>query len=204
MRDDHNAGGRGLPGISREDVCMTGYMFDTNVFNRILEHQLDISYFPSAAEFYVTHIQRDEIGATRNDERRRELLATFAATPAASVPTESAMYGVSKWNECKWSSEDGKFQQMLESLNRLNSSKHNNGLDILIGETALRNGYIVITDDSDLATVVREFHGRTMVLTEFLSLHSHEDQRLGDRSGEIEDDNLDPSFCSLGSNRPES
>jgi len=76
---------------------------------------------------------------------------------------------VSKWDESKLSSEDGKFQEMLASLNRLNSGKANNNCDILIGETALRNEFVLVTDDADLAKVVREFYGKTMVLTEFLT-----------------------------------
>ena len=38
-------------------------------------------------------------------------------TPATSVSTESAVWNVSKWDESKWSSQDGKFQVMLASLN---------------------------------------------------------------------------------------
>ena len=58
---------------------------------------------------------------------------------------------------------------MLSSLNKRNESKENNGKDVLIAETAIRNGYALVTDDSDLANVVRELNGKTIHFHELLS-----------------------------------
>jgi len=145
------------------------YMLDTTVFNHIVRDDVDLSSLPENATFLVTHIQLNEIQATRNEEKRQRLLRVFAEVPSKRVPTESAMWDVSEWREAKWGKEDGLFEAMLASLNKRNGSKENNGKDVLIAETAIRNGYALVTDDSDLANVVREFNGKTIHFHELLS-----------------------------------
>lgn len=145
------------------------YMLDTTVFNHIVRDDVDLSSLPENATFLVTHIQLNEIQATRNEEKRQRLLRVFAEVPSKQVPTESAVWGVSEWGEAKWGKEDGLFEAMLASLNNRNGSKENNGKDVLIAETAIRNGYVLATDDSDLANVVREFNGKTIHFHELLS-----------------------------------
>ena len=144
-------------------------MLDTTVFNHIVRDDVDLSSLPENATFLVTHIQLNEIQATRNEEKRQRLLRVFAEVPSKQVPTESAVWGVSEWGEAKWGKEDGLFEAMLASLNNRNESKENNGKDVLIAETAIRNGYVLATDDGDLANVVREFNGKTIHFHELLS-----------------------------------
>jgi hypothetical protein len=149
------------------DCAMTQkYMFDTTVFNRIL----DVETFPRDAQYFITHIQRDELDKTRNSERRDHLKFVLRSVNPTSMPTVSTMWGVSSFGECGFGSNDGLCQKMLESLNALNGKKKNNGEDVLIGETALLNDCHLVTDDADLATVVSEFHGKTMTFSEFLRL----------------------------------
>ena len=145
------------------------YMLDTTVFNYILRDDVDLSSLPENAMFLVTHVQLNEIQDTPNDEKRQRLLRVFAEVPSKRVPTESAMWDVSEWGEAKWSKEDGLFEAMLASLNKRNGSKKNNGKDVLIAETAIRDGHVLVTDDSDLANVVREFNGKTIPFQELLS-----------------------------------
>jgi predicted nuclease of predicted toxin-antitoxin system len=80
------------------------------------------------------------------------------------------MWDVSEWGEAKWGKEDGLFEAMLVSLNKRNGSKKNNGKDVLIAETAIGNGHVLVTDDCDLANVVREFDGKTISLQGLLSI----------------------------------
>ncbi len=65
-----------------------------------------------------------------------------------------AMIGKRLQLNTQWGKDDGLFKKMLESLNRRNGNKQNNGLDILIGETAVRNEFCLVTDDADLSEVI--------------------------------------------------
>lgn len=144
-------------------------MFDTNIFNRILDGQIDVKTLPNTEPFYVTHIQRNEIENTKNAERREALLRTFHGIDHSQVPTESAYWGISEWGAAKWSDDDGVIEGMIEKLNQKNKNKKNNGLDALIGETAIKNEYTLVTDDNDLREVVMEMGGTVIDFEEFLS-----------------------------------
>ena len=69
-------------------------MFDTNTFNDILDGKIDLASRPTDARYVVTHVQLDELNATK-DERRKVLLNVFELVSADSLPTESMVWGVS-------------------------------------------------------------------------------------------------------------
>lgn len=48
---------------------MVHYMFDTQIFNEILDQTIDLSIINNAL-FYVTHIVLNEIQATNNVKRK--------------------------------------------------------------------------------------------------------------------------------------
>jgi hypothetical protein len=163
-------------------MSIPAYMFDTVVFNRILDGVLDISMLRGRARFYATHIQLDEILKTSNLERREALLAVFnkiterkVATESMVsdvsrldeaklgggniVPTESAVWNVSRWGQAKWGEEDGLCSAFKAELDRLNKNKANNVQDSLIGETTIKYHFTLVTDDSDLFRVTKQFGG---------------------------------------------
>jgi hypothetical protein len=76
-------------------------MFDTNIFNAILDGNVDLTPCLNRTTLYVTHIQHDELAATRNEVRRNKLLAVFQAANGRRVPTESMVWDVSNWDESK-------------------------------------------------------------------------------------------------------
>ena len=144
-------------------------MVDTNIINRILDHNLDLKRFKSSGKaFFVTHVQKDEIINTPDEIRRDELLSIFQEV-AESVPTESALWGMSNWGESKWAADDlvGK---ILKELNKKDKRK-SNPQDALIADTAIKNNYILVTEDGPLYYVVTEnFKGVAQKLDEFLNL----------------------------------
>lgn len=158
-----------------------GYMLDTNVFNHVLDGTIDIGSL-KGRRLIATHIQRDEINNTKDEVRRAALLSVFeflageqAPTSSAVagisvaggacagsdgvVPTESAVWDVSRWDEAKWGAEDDIFEGMRRELDALNKRKRNNAHDILIAETSVRNGWVLITGDADLFAVVSKYRG---------------------------------------------
>jgi hypothetical protein len=164
-------------------MSIPAYMFDTVVFNRILDGALDIGAFVGKARFYATHIQLDEINETSNPQRRQALLDVFSRItqrnlPTESfvlgvsrldearlgggniVPTESAVWNVSTWGQAKWGEADGLYTAFKAELDTLNNSKPNNVQDTLIAETAMKNRFDLVTDDFDLCTVTKKFGGQ--------------------------------------------
>jgi hypothetical protein len=49
-------------------------MFDTNVFNHLLDGIWELRGFIGRAKFYSTHVQIDELSKTSNAERKKALL----------------------------------------------------------------------------------------------------------------------------------
>ena len=170
-------------------------MFDTNVFNRILDGQLSIETSRGDIIAYATHIQRDEINNTKNPDRRGQLLKVFHeeiidSEPTSSfslgtsrldearlagdrvLPTSSAAWDTSRWDQASWGDEDNIFESMKGELDALNRGKKNNVQDILIAETALKRGLTLVTDDSHLRTVIMKFGGHALSVAEFASLDS--------------------------------
>jgi len=147
---------------------MKQYMLDTMIFNRILDHDLDIHFFKRKdIQVFTTHVQRDEINKTKNEMRRKELRSVFRELEN-SVPTESALWDKSNWGESKWSA-DNLVEKILEELNKKDKRK-SNPRDALIADTAIKNNYILVTEDGPLYYVVTEiFEGTAQKLDEFLN-----------------------------------
>ena len=135
------------------------YMFDTNIFNRILDGAIEISGFRGRAHFYATHIQLDELKATSNVQRREELLAVFEEVVGNNkIPTESFSLDVSWLDEAKLGDKENDLcSQIKTELDKLNNNKTNNIQDSLITETAMKNGLTLVTHDSHLFFVATKF-----------------------------------------------
>lgn len=167
-------------------------MFDTRAFNLILDKDFPLESLKDHVTAYATHVQRDEISNTKNLERRVALLQIFKNVVSESVPTESLVLGVSRlgearlgggrivptesavWDvsrcdEAKWPSSDNLYTQIKTNLDALNKGKRNNVQDALIAETSIKGGYILVTDDTDLVEVTKEYGGKCMSLDELLS-----------------------------------
>jgi rRNA-processing protein FCF1 len=66
------------------------------------------------------------------------------------------------FDQAYWNDGSGKFQKMrkrLQVLDRNNKNPLNQERDILIAETAIKNGVTLVSDDRNLRQVVSEFGG---------------------------------------------
>ena len=151
-------------------VCTltTDIMLDTNIFNRILDGQVCIDIF-CKHPIYITHVQHDELEATKKDLRRKQLLEVFHLVEKKKIPTESGIFGVSRFGEAKFS--DGKlYEQIKKELDAV-EKKSNNVQDALIAETTIEKSLILITTDRALQEIVCKLNGKAMSLSEFCSKH---------------------------------
>ena len=146
-------------------------MFDTNIFNRLVEHNVPIEVLTECGDVQVTHVQWDELCKTPCQEKRNRLTRVFRRLEPEKRPTETAVWGVSKWGEAKWSADD-QWQQMKAELDRLKKRK-NNSQDALIAETAIKNGFTLFTEDVNLRKVAARF-GATCMSFEDLQQHCRE------------------------------
>lgn len=143
----------------REGTIMTSYMFDTNIFNEILDGKIEISKFYNNAHFYVTHVQRDEINGTADIKRRQELFAVFEAVVGNNkISTEAFVLDVSQLDEAMLGDEGNDlFDKIKAELDKRNKNKPNNIQDALITETAIKKCLTLVTHDADLFWVATKF-----------------------------------------------
>lgn len=147
------------------------FMFDTNIFNHIIDEQVDVSLFKTNYEYLVTHIQFDELNATKNEIRKSELLKIFKNIEQEKVSTNSAAFDISDWDNAGWGDDDDIYTKILEGLNQIKNEK-NNIADSLIAETAIKNEAIFVTDELKLRKVVSSFGYKVFSLLEFISYDS--------------------------------
>ncbi len=150
---------------------MACFMFDTNVFNHFLDgpgNYQEISVWPRVL---VTHIQHDELCATRNADRRQALLSVFEEIPSDEASTDSAVWDVSKFDKSGWTQPGSIMKAIRARLDELNRGKANNTQDALIAEAAINRSCVLVTDDDDLLKTTREFAGKAISLDDFLSRH---------------------------------
>jgi len=149
-----------------------GFMFDTNIFNRILDKRLEL---PRSLKYYVTHLQYDEICNTPQPERRNELLKLFNKVPKELIATEGIVLGVSRLGMAKFISETDEelYNKMLARLEELDKndgkkkSPENQVRDILTALTCLRNCLTLVTEDKNLKTVAQEFQVSAITFEQF-------------------------------------
>lgn len=133
------------------------YVVDTNIINWLVDGRIQPADLPTDGEFVATHVQRDELARTKDDQRRAQLLAKFGNTIAREVPTESVVAGISRVGMAKVS--DGKLYYSLRNgLAARNKGKPNNSQDALIAEVAIEKCWVLVTADRDLAEVAEQ-HG---------------------------------------------
>ncbi len=156
------------------------YMIDTSFLNRLADGEISLDIF-SGGRLLVTGIQRDELAATTEPERKAKLLAYADALPSGTVLAKSFALDIegAGFDQAYLNDGSGDFDAMLARLRcldwnnpikkrRKRSKKlgddvdRNENRDILIAETAIKDEAILATSDVNLRTVVEEFGGRVL------------------------------------------
>jgi len=166
-------------------------MFDTNIFNAILDESISLQEIKGKEIFYITHVQMDEINQTKDQKRKVELLKTLTECDTRDISTSSFVLGVSRLGRARlggdiipkdsdipdtltgekrqWGSDINLYDPIREKLNRLNKNKKNNVQDAIIAETAIKNGFTLITHDKDLFSVTTFYSGACANIYQVLS-----------------------------------
>lgn len=152
-----------MRGEGRGSSVHQTYMLDTNVFNDVLDGEISSALF-AGHRLLVIGVQADELRATREDPKRREnLLAVFGKINPEVVLASSFAFDIegAGFDQAYWNDRSGNFEKTLARLKELDRKNRNlNQLrDILIAETAIKNGATLVSRDTKLRQVVSEFGG---------------------------------------------
>ena len=128
------------------------YVVDTCIFNEIADGRLTREQLPAGAELVTTYVQVEEINRTKDETRRGQLFLIFAMIEPKMHHTSSFIYGKTPWGLGVWG-VGAEYEEIKAELDRRNGAKPNNVEDALIAETAMKNGYGLITADRHLAEV---------------------------------------------------
>jgi predicted nucleic acid-binding protein len=135
-------------------------ILDSNVFDDLLAGKISINNFNlNENEIFITHIQVDEINECPDKFKRASLFNLLIEIRPEKIPTETFALGFSRIGNAKLG--DAILFQKLRNSN-LNHSK-----DALIGETAIKQNLILITNDKRLRNKVIELGGSSMNIEEF-------------------------------------
>lgn len=144
---------------------MNRYLLDTSALNAI-DNETLLAINGSIHQYFVTHIQKDELGKTKDDLRRSALFALYKKVRKISIATDSLVLGVSRLDQAKLGQSD-LYNQIKNELDKFKRKK-NNIEDALIAETAIINDLILVSNDKNLLIVTRNFGGTAITFIELL------------------------------------
>ena len=134
------------------------YMLDTNIFGWLIASKIKVEDLPKG-DYFVTHVQVEELAAAGDNETRAQLAIIQASLRPQMVNTETAVAGITRANVAN-SSDGALFEKLRTALDALNKSRANNTMDALIGEAGIVRGYALLTADKHLAQVVEQHGGK--------------------------------------------
>ena len=145
--------------VLKEKIC-----FDSNIFDEITTGELnvaDLIKLKERLEYYITHIQVDEINECPDKDKRARLFLIMGKLAPIIIPTTSFVLGKSRLGEARLG--DG---QIFEELR--NGNLKNTG-DALIGEVSIKEGITLVTQDIKLRKYVNSNNGNAIDVNEFIT-----------------------------------
>ena len=128
-------------------------MFDTVIFNRIVENDISVESLNEFVEVFATYVQRKEINdeGMKDKEKQAKLNQIFNSLVSEEhyLSTESTLWDYTPWNKGKWTDPNDNYRPIRDDLDNV-KKKENNFKDALIAETAKKNDLILVTEDSPL------------------------------------------------------
>jgi len=141
--------------LSNEDTM--GIIFDTNSFDKILTGEIPLDLIKRSINkgyrYFVTHIQIDELSNTPDTkkDKRAQLILFLSAVAPSLIPSESFVLGYSRLGFAKLGTA-GYYEKLLNE-NKTNIK------DAIIGETAIKNNFILITEDKNFIKKMESLGG---------------------------------------------
>lgn len=138
---------------------MSGFLLDTNIFNHLVEGKIQKTDLPLEFPIFVTTVQYDEIAKCSDIQKRTDLYSWIQILSDHTAPLETLVWDVGHLDNAKFG-EGELYQKLLLSLEAKKKRKNNANIhDALIGEVAIIGRMILVTNDNDLALIVKENGG---------------------------------------------
>ena len=148
-------------------------MFDTVIFNRIVENDISVESLNEFVEVFATYVQRKEINDERmkDKEKQAKLNQIFNSLVSKEhyLSTESTLWDYTPWNKGQWTDPNDNYRPIRDDLDNA-KKKENNFKDALIAETAKKNDLILVTEDIPLENAAPN-HGVKCMSFDQLLLH---------------------------------
>lgn len=126
---------------------MINYMLDTNIYDYILDNEIDFSIIKRKGNLFITNVQLSEIKNITNTERRNSLLNLIKRLNPSKLNLESGIW----LDDLYWDDEQPWLDEVNENCNFLlgNSQKKKPWKDALIGEVSKNKDLILVTNDNN-------------------------------------------------------
>ena len=146
---------------------MENFIFDTNIFDGIVDGEIKLDEInlkkdKKGFKYFTTHLQMDEISKCKDVERRNNLIDIFNKIKHDKIPTESFVSGYSRSGMAKLG--DGLILEELKHDNPKNIE------DALIGEVAIKQKIVLVSEDERFRKRVIKKDGIALSLNEFKNL----------------------------------
>ena len=138
-------------------------MFDANIFDMVVAHPESVEMLRKCVDVYVTHVQSNQIDDTKSSHPEKWEKLNWARLQVVSegsqssgervVPTKSSAWDITEWNGGEWTSDDNLIYQFTGPIspNKTNPKPYKRKItDALIAETAIKNGFTLVTEDKRL------------------------------------------------------
>lgn|ERR1700734_1511154 len=148
----------------------TYYMLDTSVFNALCDGSLSMDCLVER-RLITTGIQEAELASTTDEARRDALRIAFEQAQTEWVPAAQFVFDMAGagWGQGSWGLNDHTHRAMLARLKELEGERRgsNQIADVLIAETAMKRGAILVSGDQNLCRMASEFGVQVMSLADF-------------------------------------
>ncbi len=138
---------------------MTGFLLDTNVFNHLVDGKIKLEEIPTEYPIFITYIQKKELDKCDDIIRRQDLMTYLKILTDHEATVETFLAGIAEVGHT--SVGNGKiYEEILKILNKKKKRKNDaNVNDALLGEVAIKNSFVLITNDKDLKKAVASLGG---------------------------------------------
>lgn len=124
---------------------MDKYMLDSNIYDYLLDNQVDIEKIKVLGDYYSTNVQFSEIRNIRNEKRKEDLLKIYEQLEPKKILLRSGIW----IDDLRWDDDQPWVDDIQEEAKNLlgNSKVKKPWKDALIGEIAKVEKITLVSND---------------------------------------------------------
>ena len=136
----------------------TGILFDTNIFNRILDKRIDSLNIMQRLNVYVVESQWGELENTKEADRRERLLQEYFLTAPKILNRDCDFW------QLAWEPDIRVLREQIKTALDLKKRMPSNAVDAEIAAVCIRNGLVLCSEDRALrAILIQDFSFKKVI-----------------------------------------